>query len=170
MLARILSPASAQVVSLSCNAGYFGETNAVHYKGLVYRTLDGTSPHDTGYKCQDYYLGLPSGWALAADNADSLAVISSYPWGTHVMVLANGRAYGTRAYSTGSLCSYSGLSTSGSTYKVANCHFLILISKTGSDCTACPAGESEIAGRECGTRMCVCQCVLLHCCFSSLSL
>jgi hypothetical protein len=47
------------------------------------------------------------------------------------------------------------LSTSGSSYKVSSCNMLILISKTGSACTACPAGESEIAGRKCGARMCV---------------
>jgi hypothetical protein len=163
MLARILAPASAQVVSLSCNAGYFGEGNAVEYKGLVYRTLDGTSPLDTsGSKCQNYYLDLPSGWALAADDADSLAVIRSYQWGTQVMLVANGRGYWV--YS-GSFFDSRYLSTSGSTYAVTGCSLLILISRAGSACTACPAGESEIAGRECGARLCVCVCPasLLRC-------
>jgi hypothetical protein len=48
----------------------------------------------------------------------------------------------------------SALYTSGSMYKVSQCNILILISKSGSACTACPAGESEVPGRECGT----CQC------------
>ncbi len=135
-------------------------SNAVEYNGLLYRTLDGTSPLDTSTRCQNYYLGLPSGWALAADNADSLAVIVKYQWGTQVLTVAGGRGYYTAWYavnggSAGSYCcSY--LSTSGSTYKVDACNILILISKAGSACTACPAGESEIAGgRECGAHMCV---------------
>jgi hypothetical protein len=69
------------------------------------------------------------------------------------------------------LSTSSGLSTSGSTYRASSCNYLILISKTfSSPCTTCPAGESEIAGRECGALMCVCVCFLLHCCFASLSL
>jgi hypothetical protein len=168
MLAGPHSFSSAQVVSLSCNAGYFGEGNAVEYKGLVYRTLDGASPLDArtdNWLCQNYYLGLPSGWALAADNADSLAVIRSYRWGTSILVVAGGRGYitaygGPSSPPPGSLwSSNNGLTTSGSTYKAAECTILILISKAGSACTACPAGESEVAGRECGTRMCVCVCV-----------
>ncbi len=153
MLVGMLSLASAQVFPLSCNAGYFGEiTNAVEYNGRVYRTLDGTSPLDTGSsKCQNYWLALPSGWSLAADDADSLYVISSYRWGTYGLLVANGYAYVT---SSGSYCCSGYLYTSGSTYK-AGCNLLILISKAGSACTACPAGESEIAGRECGARMCV---------------
>jgi hypothetical protein len=161
MLSAMLSPASAQVVSLSCVAGYFGEGNAVEYNGRVYRTLDGTSPLDTGSsKCQDYYLPLPSGWELAADNADSIYVIRYYPWGTYVMVVAGGGGYWTCCGTSAGQYWNTGLSTlsdtSGSTYTVSHCPMLILISKPGSACTACPAGESEIAGRECGTRMCVC--------------
>jgi hypothetical protein len=157
MLSSILPPASAQVVSLSCNnAGYFGETNAVEYNGRVYRTLDGASPLDTSARCQNYYLGLLSGWALAADNADSQYVIRSYRWGTHVMVVANGYAYCTASQGSGagSFWGYGVLRMYGSEYIVNSCNHLILISKTGSACTACPAGESEIAQRECGGRVC----------------
>ena len=113
--------------------------------------MDGASPLDTsGSKCQNYYLALPSGWALAADNADSLYVIRSYRWGTYGLVVANGYAYLTASQgsSAGSLSTTSGaLYTSGSTYKINNCNHLILISKTGSlPCTACPAGESRDSG------------------------
>ena len=171
-----------QVVSLACNAGYFGETNAVEYKGLVYRTLDGMSPLDTNFKCQNYYLPLPSGWALAADNDDSRYIIGAYRWGTDALVVANGYGYRGSYWAVtaqdpqprlpgtyhGSLF----LITSGSTYKTINCgignYLLILISKSGSACTACPAGESEIPGRECGTRLCervwweaACECIPL---------
>ena len=156
--------------SFRCCAGTYSpatgnggtEVNAVEYNGRWYRTLDGsTSPLSTAYTCQNYYLALPSGWALAADNADSLYVIRSYRWGTYAMVVAGGRVYWTiggqayYGYSAGSLWTSSGLYTSGSTYSVINCNSLILITKSFSPCTTCPAGESEIPGRECGTRMCV---------------
>ncbi len=123
------------------------ESNAVEYNGRVYRTLDGTSPLDAGSsKCQNYYLALPSGWVLAADNADSLYVITSYRWGTNAMVVANGYTYYT-AQENAYYSYYTALSTSGSTYKVMSCISLILISKTGSlPCTACPAGESRDSG------------------------
>jgi hypothetical protein len=165
---------------LACNAGYFGETNAVEYKGLVYRTLNGVSPLDTNFQCQNYYLPLPSGWVLAADNADSRYIIGAYLWGTDALVVANGYGYRGGSYgpprqSPGSAGSYHGSSfliTYASTYKVIDCYpstyLLILISKSGSACTACPAGESEIPGRECGTRLCervwwetACECIPL---------
>ena len=88
-----IAPASAQV---NCNAGYFGtEANAVEYNGRVYRTLAGTSPFDTDFYCQNYYLALPAGWSLAEDNADSRYVIGKYRWGTSLMVIASGRSYWT---------------------------------------------------------------------------
>jgi hypothetical protein len=130
------------------------EGNAVEYNGRVYRTLDGASPLDARtsyYLCQNYYLPLPSGWALAADNADSLYVTRSLRWGTFVLVVAGGRGYYTAAVesSAGSLSTSSGLFTSGSTYMTSGCNYLILISKTGSlPCTACPAGESACPAGE----------------------
>ena len=45
--------------SSECPVGYFGEGNAVQYNGREYRTLNGTSPHDTNVKCQNYYLSVP---------------------------------------------------------------------------------------------------------------
>jgi hypothetical protein len=163
MLGRILSPASAQVVYLSCNASYFGEKNWVEYNGSLYRTLDGdVSPWDpSGSKHQNYYVALPSGWALAADNTDSLTVIRSYVWGTHYISLATGNGYWTLLgpsmgpHIPGTREGTNFFDTSGSTYRARYFNTQILISKTGSACTACPAGESEIAQRECGGRVCV---------------
>jgi hypothetical protein len=71
------------------------------------------------------------------------------------MVVANGYGYWTLSgpdsgYSSGYRDTTSGLATSGSTYMVNSCSYLILISKTGSlPCTTCPAGES----RDSGTRV-----------------
>ena len=161
-----------QVVSLACNAGYFGETNAVEYKGLVYRTLSGVSPLDTNFQCQNYYLSLPSGWVLAADNADSRYIIGAYRWGADALVVANGYGYRGSYWAVtaqdpqprlpgtfhGSSFLHTSVVNSLSTYKVIDCYegkfLLILISKSGSACTACPAGELEIPGRACGTRLC----------------
>jgi hypothetical protein len=71
------------------------------------------------------------------------------------MVVANGYQYYTDYSGSNGLYTTGALSTSGSSYLVNNCNSRILISKNGSACTACPAGELEIVGRECGTRMCV---------------
>jgi hypothetical protein len=138
------------------------EANAVEYNWRVYRTLDGTSPFDTGRKCQNFDLALPLGswptwWARAADNADSRYVIRSFIWGTHGLVVDNGKAYYTASqgssagslYTSGAL---SGLSIRENyqdrlTYMVKYCNLLILISKKGRlPCTACPAGESRDYG------------------------
>jgi Leucine-rich repeat (LRR) protein len=120
------------------------QRSTVEYYGNLYMTLDGTSPLDTNVSCQNYFLSLPSGWALAADNADSLNVIRSYRWGTHAMVVACGRAYGTLAFkevprsspppaseplSPGSLWTTSGLSTSGTKYRSNGCNLRVLILK-----------------------------------------
>jgi hypothetical protein len=135
----------------------YPETPAVEYNGRVYRTLDGTSPFDTGRKCQNSYVALPPGWALATDNADSRYVIRSFIWGTHGLVVDNGKAYYTASQgsSAGSLYTsgvLSGVSIRENdqtrlTYMVNNCNLLILISKNGSlPCTACLAGESRDYG------------------------
>ena len=136
----------------------------------MYRTLDGTSPFDTNFKCQNSYLSLPSGWVVAADNADSRYIIGAYRWGTDALVVANGNGYRGSYWAVtaqdsnprlpGTYHGTSFLITSGSTYQTISCgagsYLLILISKPGpgSACTACPAGESEIPGRECGTLLC----------------
>ena len=127
--------------------------------------MDGTSPLSFATEiCQTSYLALPSGWALAADNSDSLYVISSYRWGTQVIVVGSRSLWtqngGSLSYAgvvsiPGSNCNCITIQVSGSTYKVSGCNALILISKS-SPCTTCPAGESKISGRECGIRICVC--------------
>ena len=70
--------------------------NTISYNGKYYAALDGWSPTDSDTQgCQSQYLPLPSGWSIAPDNADSLSVISRYPWGTDLMVLSNGAQYYT---------------------------------------------------------------------------
>ena len=58
--------------------------------------MDGWSPTDSATQgCQSNYLPLPYGWSIAQDNADSISVISTYAWGTDLMVLSDGAQYYT---------------------------------------------------------------------------
>ena len=52
----------------------------VTYNGKVYRTLDGWDPEDSSIGCQSQYMEVPSGWEIAATNADSKAVTAAHPW------------------------------------------------------------------------------------------
>jgi len=110
--------------------------NMVKYNGRWYRTLEDSSPLDGGWCSLDQdYKYLPSGWELAADNADSLYVISSYRWGAIIMAVAGGNGYFTLSgpsccdETPGKLYTSSALSTSGSAYMGNDCAMLILISK-----------------------------------------
>ncbi len=69
----------------------------VSYNGQYYAALDGWIPTDYYTQgCQWSPLSLPSGWSIAINNADSIAVIASYPWGTDLMVLADGSQFYTQ--------------------------------------------------------------------------
>ena len=68
----------------------------ITYNGKKYAALDGWSPTDySSQGCQSTPLSLPSGWSIAQNNAASIAVIAMYPWGTDLMVLADGSQYYT---------------------------------------------------------------------------
>ena len=60
------------------------------YAGKKYATLDGAQPESLATACQDYFLPLPTGWQLAPHDADSINVTKSHPWGTHLLVYADG--------------------------------------------------------------------------------
>ena len=71
--------------------------NYVEYNSRRYAALDGTLPTEKSVRCQSDYLPLPCGWSLAPDSQDSIVVISRYPWGTHLMVVASGAQYYTQS-------------------------------------------------------------------------
>ncbi|MEI7901379.1 MAG: hypothetical protein WCK89_14110, partial [bacterium] len=101
----------------------------VSYNGYCYQALDGTLPTQTSVACQTSYLSLPEGWELVPYSSDiELNVVRAYPWGTHVMVFAEGGGYGTAVYSAG-LWDTDRLLVEGSTYKPDNCQLRILIRK-----------------------------------------
>ena len=68
-------------------------TNIVYRNGYAFATLDNTDPSDSiTAGCQTVFLSVPSGWEIAPDDSDSVAVTAEFPWGTAVLVYANGRA------------------------------------------------------------------------------
>jgi hypothetical protein len=71
----------------------------VQYNGRQYRTLDGVSSTSRLEGCQRSLISLPSGgWEVANRDADSLAVIAAYPWGTSCMHLAAGESIRTASH------------------------------------------------------------------------
>ena len=104
------------------------QPNSVLYSGVWFAALDGTAPSTYSSGCQYSYVQLPSGWVVADDNSVSRSAIAAYRWGTDVMVVANGYAYGTSNYYTGRLYSTSQLYSDGAGgYRPANCNLRILI-------------------------------------------
>ena len=106
-------------------------SNVVSYNGRSYAALDGASPWDSSQQCQSGYIALPPGWSIAPDNADSIAVISSYRWGTHRMVLSDGASYWTLNTYTGQFGGSNMLTqrfwNGVVTFGVNGCNFRILI-------------------------------------------
>ena len=141
-----------------CPAGTYGvmvsaTRNSVWHNGYNYAALDKTNPASKKIGCQTSYIALPAGWTIAPNNADSSNVISQYPWGTAVMVLADGASYWTR---TGSFLSNGVLltqSTNGTAkYAVSACSLRILIhQRSSSICSPCGAGRFQT-----GTGMSTC--------------
>jgi hypothetical protein len=115
---------------------------SVTYQGYSYAALDvAATPDSTATYCHDTYLTLPAGWSIAPDNAASISVISSYTWGTHLMVLSNGAQYYTSHPDYQSQAGQArtwipsadmptALGTSGSRYKVNECARRILLKYT----------------------------------------
>ena len=73
-------------------AGFcLGYSNTVVYNGKRYATLSDASPSDSEAGCEnDSYRGIQGpGWVIAPSDEDSRAVAAAYPWGAHVMALAD---------------------------------------------------------------------------------
>ncbi len=121
----------------------------MEYHGFSYAALDLRAyPGSTKLYCQNYYLPLPTGWSIAPDDSDSIAVVASYVWGANVMVLQGGASYRTNYYgaagdySAGKPFTWSESlllhDTSTNRYRVTGCSLRILLkyaSGTVSPCT-----------------------------------
>ena len=90
---------------VSCRIARGLRTSSIAYSGVVFAALDGTDPLDSSAGCQGSSIRVPSGWILAPDNAVSQGVIRAYPWGTLVVVVANGNAYDSAGGYKPNLCS-----------------------------------------------------------------
>ena len=71
----------------------------VTYKGKLYAALDGTDPNSWFLGSQTGELSMPSGWEVAPDDGESTLVIGGHPWGTSVMVVADGKMHGSQRWS-----------------------------------------------------------------------
>ncbi len=104
--------------------------NVIIYNGLSYSTMGDVDPYmnTVAFLCQGY-LSLPAGWSIAADNADSIAMITAYSWSALNVVVSNGNSYDTAAYGklAGHFFQDRQLVISGNTYKPARCPLQILI-------------------------------------------
>lgn len=71
------------------------EGRTVMHEGTMYGTLDAADVHGTsvGTHARGKFIQVPAGWELAPDSPASVAVIRSYPWGTHCMCVSNGATY-----------------------------------------------------------------------------
>ena len=112
------------------------ERNMVVYNNNTYKTLADWDKNDynvtcqnSGYSGQRSYIDLPNGWSIAPDNQDSIRVIKSKPWKTHVLVVSNGNGYWTATYPQGDLWSRNLLNQSGNSFMPGNCHLGILLIK-----------------------------------------
>ena len=114
--------------------------NSLFYNGAWYATLDATSKDSTETGCQDSFLALPIGWQVAPHDDDSIAVTAAYPWGTHLLVYADGGQrytshadyYSQRGQTREWYCCSDGetalgTSSSGGEFKVNSCARRVLI-------------------------------------------
>merc|ERR1711934_509223 len=103
----------------------------VTYKGKQYRIRPGYSPQSHSIGCDSGWFGKPAGWVVAPDNGDTQYVTKCLPWATHVLVMSNGRSYGTKNHSKGRFFASNVLGTSGNNVRTTSCNLRVLFTKAG---------------------------------------
>jgi hypothetical protein len=99
----------------------------VYYNGKTYSLLSRAESENALDICQSVYLPLEPGYALAPDDADSIAVIATHNWNAQLVVVASGNAYNTANYGVPGILYGSGyLLTTGVTYRPNICTGQIL--------------------------------------------
>lgn len=103
--------------------------STVEANGFRYAALDGTPPHEQNIGTQEDFKGLPSGWEIAPNDKVVIEeVIGKHPWGTHVMLVAEGGGYGTTRYYAGPGTHYdANIVSIGETYAPSTANLRILI-------------------------------------------
>merc|ERR1712100_162515 len=113
----------------------------VTYKGKQYRIRPGYSPQSHSIGCDNGWFGKPAGWVVAPDNGDTQYVTKCLPWSTHVLVMSNGRSYGTKTYTKGRYFGNGKLGTSGNNVKVNSCSLRV----------SSPRADTLVAAMACTT-------------------
>ena len=68
----------------------------------LYASLDNADPKSVSVGTQQTHLALPDGWEIAPSEPLVVSeIIAKHPWGTHVVVCANGNAYSTTLHELG---------------------------------------------------------------------
>lgn len=116
-----------------CSQWYGSQSNYISYKGIYYSLLSNHLVDGFDSYCQDNCTELPENWAVAPDNADSIAVISAHYWSTNVVVVANGKGYWglreTPGFAPGELLGEDMLFTDGTMYAPIDCNFKVMRGK-----------------------------------------
>merc|ERR1719478_760457 len=104
----------------------------VHYRRSngFYRVLTNhVDPNSRTPLCENHYKHIPGGCHVAPDDINSRCVAASFPWKTHVLVMANGAAYDGKGYRGGGKKwgGHSYLGRSGNRYKANGCSFRVLL-------------------------------------------
>merc|ERR1712096_542836 len=107
----------------------YGQT--VVYRGHTYRVRHGISPTTRSIGCDNGWFGKPGGFQVAPDNIDSRTVAKCFCWGTHVLVLSNGRSFGGKCYNNGAYFGSGKLGTSGNNVRVTSCSLRVLFRRHG---------------------------------------
>ena len=105
--------------------------------------------------CQDNYLPLPAGWEISPQDSDAIAVTAAHPWGTHLLVYADGgqrytlnEDYSSPGQAREWYCCSDGptalgASSDGTQFKVNACARHILLRAPPSTCTGMDASDSD---------------------------
>ena len=94
----LLLPPALGSTTLTCPQGKFGvcPSYAVAYGDYCYASMDKQPASSSSGSCQDSYIAMPDGWGLVPYSAALVTnVVAQHPFGTHILVFANGDSYGT---------------------------------------------------------------------------
>eukprot|EP00164_Ancoracysta_twista_P001914 GFYU01002513.1.p1 GENE.GFYU01002513.1~~GFYU01002513.1.p1 ORF type:complete len:1889 (-),score=605.82 GFYU01002513.1:48-5714(-) len=129
----LVAVASAQT-DFGLTVATAGDLKFVNFGGTLYATLDGGDPLSFIEGCHgsNNFLPVPAGWKVAdpaEDNGRAHLAIQGALWGTHQIVLSDGKAYETRELGAPVDNASDHLVLQGSNYSVKTCNSRILLSK-----------------------------------------
>jgi hypothetical protein len=116
-----------------CN-GISYNGHMVEYQGHQYRIRNGYSPNSNSIGCDNHWTRIPYGFEVAPDNAASQKIARCGYWSTHVVVMSNGRSYGTKSWSAkaGKYFGSGKLARSGHNVRTHGCSLRVLFRASGA--------------------------------------